>query len=269
MNHPAAARNAEPVPNYHVSNYQVHLNGVLPGHDVNVVAAALAPRFKRSVEQLTAILNGPMIVLKRGIDRQTAEQYVTALTKAGCACSMHQQTVAPAPVPVRLVKAVPAAEQPIVPAKPDGPPAANLAMAVNGQTLGIDAILIFIAAVVFPHQTTGQGLKQIGMLLAVLSVLGVVRIVIGLRLSLPVRVLRIALAFIPVISFISFIALSMQVSKQVRAEGYEVGRLGVNAHERDAIVAATPGQPHYSRAPSVLVAIAIVLIHLANPASLP
>lgn len=267
MNHPAAARIAEVVPNDHVPNYQVHLNGVLPGHDAHVVAAVLAPRFKRSEEQLAAILNGPMMVLKRDIDRQTAEQYVTVLTKAGCACSMHQQTVAPAPVPVRLVKPAPAAEQPMAPSQPVGQQESDLAMAAIGQTLCIDAIIYsFVFAKILreaPAMTQLLGYLAI----SVLSVLGATRIINGLHMSNGMRVLNTVAAMIPVASLISLCILSSKVTRRLREAGFKVGLLGVSAAERAMIADAQGAAPH-SRMPSIATLIVMVLICSAAPGSL-
>ena len=264
MIHPTTAGSAPVAP-----TYQVHLNGVCPGHDGAVVAVALAPVFKRSASQVLALLNGPALVLKRGLDRRIAEHYVATLARAGCACSMHLQS-APPQVLGRLAKvawAVPHAGPPALPSR-SGPQAdPGLAMAAIGQTLCIDAILLSVVFLVL-YRTSILGFMLCSVAISTLSVLGVVRIARGLQFSLPMCVFNAVAAIIPLINVVFLGVSSVMVSRRVKQAGFKVGFLGVSARERARIRGAAPELPHYDRLPSIATVFALVLICINTPVSL-
>ncbi len=56
---------------------------VINGHDVSLVKNNVQTLFKLSDEQVDRIFCGKPVAIKRGLDRKSAQQYQTALTKAG------------------------------------------------------------------------------------------------------------------------------------------------------------------------------------------
>ncbi|MET3131096.1 hypothetical protein AAKU55_001354 [Oxalobacteraceae bacterium GrIS 1.11] len=96
---------------------RVLLMGAQEGQDVEQLAGRLAPLFKRSQEQTRAMLSGPSLIIKKNLDRATAQRYVDTLSQLGCACSIEQEG-GPAATP--LAPAAPMA--PAIPAAPVASP---------------------------------------------------------------------------------------------------------------------------------------------------
>ncbi|QNA89993.1 sel1 repeat family protein [Massilia sp. Dwa41.01b] len=68
------------------SNLQVAIHGVLDGHDPEQVLVRMAALVKQETAQLRALLDAPGTVVKRGLDRVTAEKYRHTLAQIGCDC---------------------------------------------------------------------------------------------------------------------------------------------------------------------------------------
>lgn len=73
------------------TNYQVVIKGVSSGFLLKGVAEKLAPLFKISSDEAGQMLNQYGLVVKRGIDFQTAVKYVEALENCGCACEVQPE----------------------------------------------------------------------------------------------------------------------------------------------------------------------------------
>lgn len=69
------------------STYRIYLDGVQAGHDVALVAASLALRFKRPAAKVATLLDRPA-VLKRGLSLESAQRYAATLERTGCKCSV-------------------------------------------------------------------------------------------------------------------------------------------------------------------------------------
>ena len=75
------------------AQFNVVLSGTIAdGHDLNSVISSLAARFKIEVARAAGLLKGQPSVVKKGVDRATAEQLCAAIMKLGA-----QATVEPAP----------------------------------------------------------------------------------------------------------------------------------------------------------------------------
>ncbi|KZX57974.1 hypothetical protein A3709_20400 [Halioglobus sp. HI00S01] len=57
--------------------------GIQPGHDENAVKAAFAKIFKADTQKLSALFSGAEVVIKRDVDKATAEKYEAAIDSAG------------------------------------------------------------------------------------------------------------------------------------------------------------------------------------------
>lgn len=74
------------------AQFNVVISGtVAEGHDLNSVISSLAARFKIEVARAAALLKGQPSVVKKGVDRTTAEQLCAAIVQLGA-----QATVEPA-----------------------------------------------------------------------------------------------------------------------------------------------------------------------------
>lgn len=75
------------------ATYRVVLNGTMPGQAIDRVAQDLSALFKLSVEQSRALLARPGLLIKKGVDLQTAVKYQAALEKRGCACVVEPDVI--------------------------------------------------------------------------------------------------------------------------------------------------------------------------------
>lgn len=84
------------------STWQVAIHGVLDGHDAGPVLARMAALVKQEPARLRALLGAPGTVVKRGLDRATAETYRSSLVDIGCDCRIGREGAAygPGPLPV-------------------------------------------------------------------------------------------------------------------------------------------------------------------------
>lgn len=68
------------------SSYRVVAQGPQPGHTPAQVTQRLAALFKRSDEQMRALLAVPRAIIKKQVDYASALRYRQALESCGCAC---------------------------------------------------------------------------------------------------------------------------------------------------------------------------------------
>lgn len=68
------------------SSYRVVAQGPRPGHTPEQVTQRLAALFKRSGEQMRALLTAPRAIIKKQVDYASALRYQQALESCGCAC---------------------------------------------------------------------------------------------------------------------------------------------------------------------------------------
>ncbi|HAT30697.1 MAG TPA: hypothetical protein DCW29_07545 [Janthinobacterium sp.] len=80
--------------------FRVVLLGTKEGWNPDQVAARLAPLFKRSQEHTRAMLDGPRLTIKQGLDRAMAQRYLDTLERLGCSCAIEADGPAPAKAPV-------------------------------------------------------------------------------------------------------------------------------------------------------------------------
>ncbi|PWF41322.1 hypothetical protein [Massilia glaciei] len=85
------------------TTYHVRLRGPRAGVDAAALSVRLAAMFKSTPEQMLNLLKGQGTIVKRGVDKRTAQRYMVALVKAGAACSFEAEApavpAAPAPAP--------------------------------------------------------------------------------------------------------------------------------------------------------------------------
>lgn len=98
--------------------FNVVLDGrTLAAQDTSEVASRLAALFKTTAERVGPLLSGKAVVIRRGLDEQTAQRYLVAIERAGAACHIETETLEvelppPAPLPVQpaiLTEAIAAA----------------------------------------------------------------------------------------------------------------------------------------------------------------
>src|SRR5689334_635445 len=95
-----------------MSQFNVVLSGTIAdGWDHNAVVSSLAARFKIEMARAAALLKGKPSVVKKGVDRATADQLCAAITKLGA-----QATVQPAEAAAVASVAAASDPQPQVPA---------------------------------------------------------------------------------------------------------------------------------------------------------
>lgn len=116
-------------------NYEVVFNGMIArGFETGQVKQNLAKLFKVDISKMEALFSGNMIVVKSGIDEESANRYQEAMKKAGAVCAIREKSAdatkpqaqqQPAPVPetkpVQQPVSPPIAETPaenIVPTTP-------------------------------------------------------------------------------------------------------------------------------------------------------
>ncbi|MDH5764482.1 MAG: hypothetical protein OEZ38_00590 [Gammaproteobacteria bacterium] len=69
--------------------YEVVFSGkIADGASLEKVKANLAQMFKADAAKLAHLFSGNRVVIKKGIDQQTASKYQAALTKAGAVCEV-------------------------------------------------------------------------------------------------------------------------------------------------------------------------------------
>jgi len=69
------------------NNYRIILNGeVAPGANPDSVKEKMARHFKLSAQQVEALFSGKEQVVKKGVDRETAEKYQAAIENTGAVC---------------------------------------------------------------------------------------------------------------------------------------------------------------------------------------
>jgi hypothetical protein len=90
------------------TTFRVLLNGIKRDQQVERVAAQLADLLKAPPEKIFGLLSTTGVVLKRGLDLQTAAKYQSALDKIGCHCSV-EQDVGPGPASAVTTATTPAA----------------------------------------------------------------------------------------------------------------------------------------------------------------
>lgn len=89
------------------AQFNVVISGtVADGHDPNSVISSLAARFKIEVARATALLKGQPSVVKKGVDRATADNLCAAIIQLGAQATVEPADAAPA------VAAVAAASDP-------------------------------------------------------------------------------------------------------------------------------------------------------------
>lgn len=73
--------------------YEVAFSGeIAEGADLEKVKANVAQMFKADAAKLAHLFSGKRVVIKKGIDQQTAMKYQAALTKAGAVCEVANLT---------------------------------------------------------------------------------------------------------------------------------------------------------------------------------
>ncbi|MES3020881.1 MAG: hypothetical protein V4857_04775 [Pseudomonadota bacterium] len=120
MNDVQAANDAAP------AKYHVRLKGPRPGVDAGALSLRLAAMFKCTPEQMLGVLESTDgVIVKRGVDKPTAQRYMLALVKAGAACSLEAEaSAAPAP----SAASTPAPESATPAPAPAAPATANVAL---------------------------------------------------------------------------------------------------------------------------------------------
>lgn len=111
----------------------------------------------------------------------------------------------------------------------DGP---SRVLAVGrAQKLLIYAILLNLVGtvIVFAAGPAGGMLAlPINLFSLVLSIIGIIRLAIGLGNGIAMRVVYIVLMFVPLVNLITLVILNGKATKMLRDAGYKVGLLGAN-----------------------------------------
>jgi len=82
-----------------MSQFNVVLSGTIAeGYDLESVVSSLAARFKIEVAKAAGLLKGRPSVVKKGVDRATADQLCAAILKLGAQATVEPAETAPAPV---------------------------------------------------------------------------------------------------------------------------------------------------------------------------
>ena len=82
-----------------MSQFNVVLSGTIAeGYDLESVVSSLAARFKIEVAKAAGLLKGRPSVVKKGVDRATADQLCAAILKLGAQATVEPAEAAPAPV---------------------------------------------------------------------------------------------------------------------------------------------------------------------------
>jgi hypothetical protein len=96
----------------------------------------------------------------------------------------------------------------------------------SGQRLIIVALIASFAAGSIQASVNPLAGVFVGLIAAVMSIVGVLRIDGGLNGSVLSRILYVVAMLLPLINLIIMVTLSMRATKALRAAGYEVGFLG-------------------------------------------
>lgn len=99
---PQEGRVHRPLRGIPAASHGVSIDGIVDGFAPEQVVANLARMVKRDEAQIRALLAAPGTVVKRGLDLPTAEKYLEALTRIGCACRISPSAdaaLAPASAP--------------------------------------------------------------------------------------------------------------------------------------------------------------------------
>jgi len=92
--------------------YEVAFSGeIADGASLEKVKANLAQMFKADAAKLAHLFSGNRVVIKKGIDQQTAMKYQAAMTKAGAVCEVVNMS---ADKPVAVEKNVSSAVEPAI-----------------------------------------------------------------------------------------------------------------------------------------------------------
>lgn len=76
------------------SDYSIIFKGdVVSGHSVNMVKERAARLFKQPPEKITALFSGANVVLKRGLNKSQAAQYIKTLADAGLVVTAQKEGV--------------------------------------------------------------------------------------------------------------------------------------------------------------------------------
>ncbi|MDH5436956.1 MAG: hypothetical protein OEX83_09360 [Gammaproteobacteria bacterium] len=109
-------------------NYEVVFNGMIArGSDLEQVKQNLAALFKTDVSKMEALFSGGMVVVKSGIDQESANRYQAAMKKAGAVCAIREKSVEAAkprpsesvPVASEVKQPAPVSEIPVAPDSAD------------------------------------------------------------------------------------------------------------------------------------------------------
>ncbi|MES2126543.1 MAG: hypothetical protein V4463_04670 [Pseudomonadota bacterium] len=221
---------------------RVMLRGVGPGQDTPAVAARLVPVMKRTQEQIEALLYGPAIVVKKGLDRDTAQRYVDTLEGMGCTCSIEPDA---APAPVQAAPAPPAPKPaPLGPVSAPAPACdPQLKRVADGQQLAIYAIGLNIALLLARAKFLTPTLFIIcAVVVALLSVAAAIRTTRAIGWSWAAAGLTALCSLMPFVNLLVLGIVSALAAAHLRGQGFSVGWLGVSAEDRSYI-----GQGHGAR----------------------
>src|SRR5687768_1874277 len=121
------------------AQFNVVISGtVADGWDRNSVISSLAARFKIEVAKAAALLKGQPSVVKKGVDRATADQLCAAITKLGVPATV-ELAAAPAVASVAAASEPPPPPPAVISATPDArtkaivPDPRGLKFSVHGQ----------------------------------------------------------------------------------------------------------------------------------------
>jgi uncharacterized protein (TIGR00266 family) len=121
------------------AQFNVVISGtVADGWDRNSVISSLAARFKIEVAKAAALLKGQPSVVKKGVDRATADQLCAAITQLGASATV-EPAAAPAVASVAAASEPPPSPPAVISATPDAgakaivPDPRGLKFSVHGQ----------------------------------------------------------------------------------------------------------------------------------------
>lgn len=95
----------------------------------------------------------------------------------------------------------------------------------SGQKLVIYAVLVNFLTIGL-QVAFGDIAGLVAIIAVVLSVIGIFRLASGFSYSVGIKILLVALMFIPLINIIALLKLNSSATKALRAAGFKVGLLG-------------------------------------------
>ena len=95
----------------------------------------------------------------------------------------------------------------------------------SGQKLVIYAVLVNFLTIGL-QVAFGDIAGLVAIIAVVLSVIGIFRLASGFSYSVGIKILLVALMFIPLINIIALLKLNSRATKALRAAGFKVGLLG-------------------------------------------